>query len=199
MADSIIPEEPDAPPPFSSPTHEPRLSTPFAIRLPLSVAISSLTGLTLGLSHGSQTAGLRFRAENAHRLPQTPTGWYLYHKSKNYQVMLGSVKEGFKMGGKVGFWVGAFFTMEEALDQARGDRKDFLSTVLAGLSVAGGFSLWNRFPLITAARTAKSGLAFGLAFGLAQDVISLARGRRLAYVDFLLGTRRHEIPKQRLP
>ncbi|KAI9834893.1 MAG: hypothetical protein M1819_002801 [Sarea resinae] len=173
------------------PRREPRsirLSMPFSIRLPLSMSLSFIAGLSLGLGHGMQTAGYRFRAENAHRLPTTPTGWYLYHKSKNYHMMFGGVREGLKMGAKMGWWVGGFFTVEEAVDRLRGQgQKDFFSTVVAGLSVAGGFSLWNDFPLITAARTAKTGLLFGLVFGLTQDAISLARGKRLAYVDFLMG------------
>jgi hypothetical protein len=44
----------------------------------------------------------------------------------------------------------------------------------------------DRFPFYTAARTIKLGLLTGLAFGLAQDALGLARGRRLAYVDFFL-------------
>ena len=88
-------------------------------------------------------AGLRFRAENSHRFPTSATGWYLYHKSKNYHKMLGGLKEGFRMGGKVAFWGGSFFAFEELIDSARGT-KDFASTVVAGLSVAGGFSLWSK-------------------------------------------------------
>ena len=141
-----ITDDPDAPPRLSEPTNAPRLSLPFHIRLPIASSVSFLTGMALGLSHGSQSAGLRFRAENAHRLPQTPTGWYLYHKSKNYHMMLGGVKEGFKMGGKVSLWAGGFFTVEEAVDRLRGGRRDFFSTVVAGLGVAGGFSLWSTTP-----------------------------------------------------
>ncbi len=48
----------------------------------------------------------------------------------------------------------------------------------------------GRFPLTTAARTAKVGLYTGLAFGLVQDALSLARGRRLGYVEFLFGVNR---------
>lgn len=62
--------------------------------------------------------------------------------------MFGGVKEGFKMGGKIGFWVGTFFTVEEAIDRVRGGRRDFLSTVVAGLGVAGGFSAWRKFFLM---------------------------------------------------
>ena len=42
-------------------------------------------------------------------------------------------------------------------------------------------------PLNAAASTIRRGLFGGLAFGLAQDALGLARGRRLGYVDFLLG------------
>ncbi len=45
----------------------------------------------------------------------------------------------------------------------------------------------DNFPMPTAARTAKTGLIAGLALGLGQDAVSLMRGRRLAYVDFLTG------------
>ena len=119
-----------------------RLSIPFGIRFPAATTVAFITGLTLGLSHGSKTAGLRFRAENSHRFPTSSTGWYLYHKSKNYHMMLGGVKEGLKMGSKVAFWGGGFFVVEEAIDRLRGT-KDFLSTVVASLSISGGFSAWS--------------------------------------------------------
>ncbi|KAK0509077.1 hypothetical protein JMJ35_008448 [Cladonia borealis] len=175
-------------PSSSVPLYENRLSIPFFIRLPTATVGAFITGMALGLSHGSKTAGLRFRAENSHRFPTTSTGWYLYHKSKNYHAMLGGIKEGMKMGLKISFWTGSFFLVEEAVDRLRGT-KDFMSTVVAGLSISGGFSAWNRFPLPTAARTSKVGLIGGLSYGLVQDALGLARGRRLGYVDFLLGRR----------
>ncbi|KAH7319439.1 hypothetical protein BKA65DRAFT_102266 [Rhexocercosporidium sp. MPI-PUGE-AT-0058] len=170
-----------------------RFSFPFGMRLPIATSISFVSGLVLGMSHGSQMAGFRFRAENAHRLPSTPTGWYLYHKSKNYNMALGGVKEGLKMGAKVSFWTAGFFSIEEMFDRYRGT-KDFFNTVIASLSIAGGFSLWNRFPITTAARTAKTSLAIGLAYGLAQDAVGVARGRPLGWVDFIRrGGRRKEV------
>lgn len=51
----------------------------------------------------------------------------------------------------------------------------------------------DRFPITTAARTAKTGLAIGITYGLVQDALSSAKGRNPRYVDFLL---RRE-PKQR--
>jgi hypothetical protein len=125
-----------------------RFSLPFGVRLPVATSLSFLVGMGLGVSHGSQVAGLRFRAENAHRLPTSPTGWYLYHKSKNYAMAFGGVKEGFKMGAKVSFWTFGFFFIEDMFDRYRGT-KDFINTVIASLSVAGVFSMWS-MPLPTA-------------------------------------------------
>lgn len=98
----------------------------------------------MGVSYGSTRRGLLFRAENAHRLPTSPTGWYLYHKSKNYHMALGGMREGIKMGAKLGFWTFAFFGIEDSWDEIRGTR-DAANTVLAALSVAGGWSLWSEY------------------------------------------------------
>ncbi|KAI9742883.1 MAG: hypothetical protein M1818_003612 [Claussenomyces sp. TS43310] len=173
----------DHPPSMQS---DARLSLPPAQRIALATAGSFMVGAGLGLSHGAQSAGFRFRAEHAHRLPQTQTGWYLYHKSKNYNMALGGVREGLRMGGRTAFWVAAFCAIENGWDEVRGGSKDFFNTMMASLTVAGGFSLWNRFPVATAARTTKLSLAIGIGFGLCQDVIGMLRGRRPAYVDFIL-------------
>lgn len=176
-----------------------RLSLLFESRMALGVGLAALSGLMLGLAHGSNEAGYRFRAENAHRLPQTQTGWYLYHKSKNYHRMLGGIKEGAYMAGRLGIWTVLFVGMEEAIDGARvglarlrgGESavervsRDFLSTGLAGVGTAGAFSLWNRFPISTTARVAKLGLKAGIAYGLLQDVASALRGRRIGYIGFV--------------
>lgn len=108
------------------------------------------------------------------------------------------------MGIKQSIWVGLFVSMEECVDRGRtgmirqwrelkgrtddediiGSR-DFLSSVLAGLGTAGAFSAYNRFPVYTTTRMAKMGAKAGLAFGLLQDMLSMLRGRRLGYVDFI--------------
>ena len=187
----------------AAPVNSHRLSIPFVLRLPILVAVGGTAGGLLGLIHGANETGLRFRAENAHRLPTTQTGWYLYHKSKNYVAMLGGIKEGVRMAGRQTFWIGVFVGSEEGVDRARGAvsriwsgmrendhgevegaSKDFVSTVFAGLGTAGLFSAWHRFPIPTAARLAKTGAKVGLAFGVLQDLTSMMRGRRLGYVDF---------------
>ncbi len=202
----------DTPLPPPSDRHSSRLSLPLGWRLPLLTLVASTTGLCLGIAHGSTETALRFRAENAHRLPTTQTGWYLYHKSKNYHVILGGVKEGFRMGGRLAVWSGLFVVMEEGVDRGRAAawrewrahapswqgreveeraaerQRDFMSTVLAGLGTAGAFSAWNGFPVPTAVRLMKMGAKAGLVFGVLQDGVSLLRGRKLGYVEFV---RRH--------
>ncbi len=181
-----------------------RLSMPFGVRLSLALTMSSVGGFMLGAAHGGTMGGLRFRAEHAHKMPVTHTGWYLYHKSKNYHAMWGGLKEGFKLAGKLSIWVAFLISAEEAVDCSRGGSKDFMSSVVAGLSCAGAFSVWSecfpcccgllyqsngcakdRFPMHTAARTVKLGLKSGLAYGLLQDLVGMARGRRPGYVKFL--------------
>jgi uncharacterized PurR-regulated membrane protein YhhQ (DUF165 family) len=58
-------------------------------------------------------------------------------------MALGGVKEGFKMGMKLGVWTTVFFAVEDIWDEIRGKR-DAFNTVVASLSVAGGFSLWSK-------------------------------------------------------
>jgi hypothetical protein len=119
-----------------------RLGFPAPLRIPLASSLSFLIGLGLGTTQGSQMAGLRFRAEHAHKLPTTTTGWFLYHKSKNYHVAYGGLKEGLRMGTKICFWTTTMFGIEHMFDNSRG-QKDLINTVLACVTVAGGFSLWS--------------------------------------------------------
>ncbi len=119
-----------------------RLSLPDVIRIPIAIMASFTVGMGLGAAQGSTMAGLRFRAEHAHKLPQTTTGWYLYHKSKNYHVAYGGIREGLRMGGKVSFWTTAIFGIETLFDKYRGTM-DLVNTVLACVTAAGGFSLWS--------------------------------------------------------
>lgn len=207
--DTMASEPEEAPMATQVPFSSHRLSTPFPLRLPAFVSLGAFAGGILGLIHGANETGMRFRAENAHRLPKTQTGWYLYHKSKNYVAMLGGIKEGMRMAGRQAFWVAVFVGSEESVDRARGAAsriwsgvrenddgeiegasKDFVSTLFAGLGTAGLFSLWNRFPVPTAARLAKMGAKAGLGFGLLQDAVSIMRGRRIGYVEFI---KRHTI------
>ncbi|KAJ5698893.1 hypothetical protein N7462_000898 [Penicillium macrosclerotiorum] len=168
----------------------PRLGIEVDRRIPYAVFSAFSTGMALGYYHGSNKTGLVFRAENAHRFPTSSSGWFQYHKTKNYISVVGGVKDGVKMGVKLGAGALAFCLFEETVDYARHDERDFLSTVTAGLSCSGIYSLIARHDVYTAARTAKLGLKMSLVYGLLQDTLETMKGNRPAYVDFLLGNRR---------
>jgi hypothetical protein len=96
-----------------------------------------IVGSAIGLMRGSQTASLRFLAENVHRPPTTVQGWYFYNKTKNYKVLLGGLKgagaEGSKLAVVALGWVG----IEEALERVGwGEAKE----VGAAVGTAGMFS-----------------------------------------------------------
>lgn len=120
-----------------------RLSMLAPARLFMGTLASSMIGFMLGGFQGGQMAQLRFRAEHAHKMPDTTTGWYFYHKSKNYHAMQGGIREGFRMGAKTGFWSCAALSLETTVDRMRGS-SDMLSTIVATVSVAGMFSLTRK-------------------------------------------------------
>ena len=93
------PSRPSQPLPYA-----PRLGMPFDRRLLLTTSLSFLSGFTLGSLNAGHMASLRFRAENAHRLPISQPGWYLYHKSKNYYKTKEGAIEGLRKGCKVAAW-----------------------------------------------------------------------------------------------
>ena len=147
MSSSLVETQIEGPQRENAASKMERLSLPFPARLPVAIFAALVAGGALGLSQGGKMAGMRFRAEHAHVFPTTTTGWYFYHKTKNYHIMLGGLKEGLKMGARVSFWAGSLLVVEEALDRSRRS-KSFLSTTIAGLSVAGAFSAWSICNLI---------------------------------------------------
>lgn len=177
----------------------------------LLAAFSSLgCGFILGSTHAGRLASLRFRAENAHRLPTTQPGWYLYHKSKNYYKAKYGITEGLRKGTWLVAWTSMFFIIEESMDVFRGTwtagrtleemegvdeldissmdksvdkNRDCFSSLMAGMVTGGLWSAWNQFPMPTAARTISMGAIVGLGYGVTQDALMWVRGRKLGYVD----------------
>lgn len=123
----------------------PRLGMEVKKRLPYTTIAAFASGMTIGSFHGSKKASYQFRAENAHRYPTTSAAWFQYHKSKNYASVVGGVKDGMKLGFRLGAGAFAFCLFEETVDYARDDTRDFLSTVTAGLSFSGIYSLLGMF------------------------------------------------------
>lgn len=135
--------DPDATPRAWGPREYPRLQMSAPARLALATTGGLAIGATLGAAHGGKAATLRFRAEHAHRMPTRTTDWYFYHRSKNYHAIFGALREGAKMGARLGFWAFGLVWLEHTVDRYRGSA-DLISTVVASLSVSGAFSLWSK-------------------------------------------------------
>jgi hypothetical protein len=192
--------------PKPSPSHN-RLGLPFDQRLLLSTFTAFTCGTFLGYTTTSRLAALRFRAENAHRLPASQPGWYLYHKSKNYYKWRHGILAGLRSGAYLAAWSSVFFVIEESMDVFRGTWRagrtlgemegvdelsvermergvggcrDAWSSAVAGMVTGGMWSAWNGFAVVTAARTIRTGLVVGVAYGLAQDGMSWVRGKMVA-------------------
>jgi hypothetical protein len=181
-----------------------RLGMPAAVRAPFITGASFITGFGLGVTAGGRKAADRYRAENSHRFPTSQAGWYLYHRSKSYNTVVGGVKEGVKFGGQITIFTGVFMGVEEIMDRsrskvfARGDedyatgQKDFANTVIAGMSTSGLYILWKRMDVFAAGKMARMALKYSLAYGLAQDLLASFKGESPAYVRWVMSKVRRE-------
>ncbi|TFK55890.1 hypothetical protein OE88DRAFT_1616147, partial [Heliocybe sulcata] len=80
--------------------------------------LSFALGTMIGVQRGSKVASMRFLAENAHRPPKTVRGWYFYQKTKNYKVMWAALKEGGRIGSRLGLITLGWMGTEEGLRRA---------------------------------------------------------------------------------
>lgn len=120
-------------------------------RLILMTSLGSFWGFSMGAFLGAQQSGLQYLAENAHKLPTTVQGWYFYHKTKNYRMMLGGVKRGMRFAGKTGGLCLLYGGLEAALDDVRGEA-DVLNSVAAGVATSTIFSALSKFFLLSLRR-----------------------------------------------
>lgn len=112
-------------------------------RLLLMTTIGTFWGFSIGAFLGGRQSGLQYLAENAHKLPTTVQGWYFYHKTKNYRMMLGGVKRGLKFAGKTGGLCLLYGSVEAAIDDVRGEA-DVLNSVTAGIATGTIFSTLSK-------------------------------------------------------
>jgi hypothetical protein len=115
-------------------------------RVILMTTIGSLWGFGIGAFLGGRQSGLQYLAENAHKLPTTVQGWYFYHKTKNYKMMLGGMKKGMRYAGKTGGLCLLYGSLEAALDGVR-QEPDVLNSVAAGVMTGTIFSTLSKFVL----------------------------------------------------
>ncbi|KAL1676444.1 hypothetical protein EV122DRAFT_267021 [Schizophyllum commune] len=133
---------PTAPPPNTAelsarPIEDARVRLPFPDRLWIVPLGASVLGTLIGIRRGARHASLQYRAENAHRPPRTVGGWYFYHKTKNYKVILGALSQGGRTGPLVGAIAGTYVFLEELVERAGwGDVK----AIAAGLGTSAAVS-----------------------------------------------------------
>ncbi|KAI5303219.1 hypothetical protein KEM55_000668 [Ascosphaera atra] len=77
---------------------------------------------------------------------------------------------------------------EETVDRARHGNKDFLSTITAGLTFSGLYSLVSRHDIYTTARVSKLGLKTSLVYGIAQDLLATLKGNPPRYIAMITGS-----------
>ncbi|KAK9242852.1 hypothetical protein V1506DRAFT_546275 [Lipomyces tetrasporus] len=161
-----------------------RLGTHPSVRLPFLVMATGIVTFPLGLFRGSKVGGLKFLAENSHRLPGTVQGWYFYHKQKNYVILKDGMIESFKFGMRSITFVSGMFGVEALLDWARG-QVDFLNTVAGASAVGFVYAARQRnLPRSQIKSTVKTGARLGLVYGLLQDGLRAAEGE-LWYVNLI--------------
>lgn len=119
-----------------------RLSMSGVERVVLGTVASSTICFTAGMFQEWPIAATRFRAENAHRMPRSEKGWYFYHRHKTNYAAFYAMKTGFRSAATYGPATGIVLYTEHIVDVMRGGQsKDFLSTVIAAVTVTGCYSL----------------------------------------------------------
>ncbi|KAK9237585.1 hypothetical protein V1525DRAFT_403600 [Lipomyces kononenkoae] len=161
-----------------------RLGTHPSVRLPFLLIATGILTFPLGLFRGSKVGGLKYLAENSHRLPGTVQGWYFYHKQKNYIILKDGMIESFKFGVRSIAFVSTMFGIEALLDWVRG-QIDFMNTVAGASAVGFLYAARQRnLPRSQIRSTVKSGARLGLIYGLLQDTLRAAEGQ-LWYVNLV--------------
>ncbi|KAK4515754.1 RNA polymerase C-22 sterol desaturase [Mucor velutinosus] len=153
-------------------------------RLVLMTSIGSFWGFSIGAYLGGRQSGLQYLAENAHKLPTTVQGWYFYHKTKNYRMMLGGVKRGVRFAGKTGGLCLLYGSLEAALDDMRGEA-DVMNSVAAGVTTGTVFSALTRLTRGSFRYSVVFGAIFGLAAGGLSDLHRFASGNPPSYGLYL--------------
>ncbi|KAI8838523.1 hypothetical protein BJ741DRAFT_601351 [Chytriomyces cf. hyalinus JEL632] len=143
-------------------------------------------GFNLGLA-GFATGGLvagrarshQFLAENAHKLPSTERGWFLYHRHKQLEAMRAGLtwRGGFGAGLRFA-GLGVVFTCTEALIEHTvfGGRETWAAAVGAGVGSGLVFAAGARLPRAYARYAILFGAGAGLGIGLLEDVAAVFTG-----------------------
>jgi hypothetical protein len=116
-------------------------------RLVLMTGIGSMWGFAIGSYLGGKQTAFQYLAENAHKLPTTVQGWYFYHRTKNYKVILGGVKRGAKMAIPTGAICLTYGAIEAGIDDIRKEA-DIFNSVIAGMGTGFLFSAMSKLSVL---------------------------------------------------
>lgn len=138
---TIAPASPQAPealePEPPAQTHRPSLFRRINMepnqRLYIVPLSGFLSGAVAGAYIGGRHAGWQYLAERAHNLPTTVSGWYYYHKWKNYKILFGAFRKGLAYGSKIGSFTALYQVVEAGCDRYLFDRTCMLSSLVSGL------------------------------------------------------------------
>ncbi|KAI9303521.1 hypothetical protein BJ944DRAFT_165295 [Cunninghamella echinulata] len=161
-----------------------RAGLPPKPRLIVLSGVGSFWGFGIGAFLGGKQSGLQYLAENAHRLPTTVQGWYFYHKTKNYRVMLGGVQRGMKYAVKTGGLCLLYGGIEAGLDEIRGEA-DIVNSVTAGVTTGALFSVITKLSRGSFRYSLAFGAVFGLVTGGLSDLHRYASGDSPKYINWL--------------
>ncbi|KAI8086012.1 uncharacterized protein BX664DRAFT_298315 [Halteromyces radiatus] len=153
-------------------------------RLLVMTSVGAFWGFGIGAFIGGRQSGLQYLAENAHRLPTTVQGWYFYHKTKNYRVMLGGIKRGMRYAVKTGGLCLLYGMVEAGLDDIRGEA-DIVNSVTAGVTTGAMFSTITKLSRGSFRYSMVFGALFGLATGGLSDLHKTASGTPPSYIQWL--------------
>ncbi|RKP05224.1 hypothetical protein THASP1DRAFT_20052 [Thamnocephalis sphaerospora] len=109
-------------------------------RVGLVTGMGAFWGFAFGAFLGGRQSGLQYLAENAHKLPRTKEGWYFYHKTKNYRVLLGATRQGMRYAGRTGAICLLYSGAEAWMDRMRGHTSP-LHSIASGVTTASVYAL----------------------------------------------------------
>ncbi|OMJ08749.1 hypothetical protein AYI69_g10953 [Smittium culicis] len=130
-----------------------------------------LSGAVAGGYLGGRFASWQYLAERSHNLPTTVSGWYYYHKWKNYRVILGAFKKASYYGLRIGAVVGMYEVAEAAIDRHVIGHTSAVGSVTSGFGVSLLCASVSRLPRSSFARLVKMGTLGGLCIGVFQDAV----------------------------
>lgn len=109
-------------------------------------SMAGFWGFLLGGYQGGKLAGYQYMAERQHTPPKTVSGWYFYHKTKNYHVMLKATRSGVKTATKLAAICTGYEAIQFSSDVVLFDGATHpFSSVLSGFITSGIFSRLGTF------------------------------------------------------